>query len=304
MRDGGNTDRLEPRSVARRPRPPSIASVAYTTGTVTDRFKQFPAALASQVRSIRLAGQVPALIAHPDWKSPAPIVLWMHGRTASKEMDPGRYLRWIRAGIAACAIDLPGHGERLDESMQTPEQSLNLIERGVREVDVVVEALRDLVREHSWPIDLNRMGIGGMSAGGMVTLRRLCDPHGFRCAAVEATTGNLDGLYHPSSGRKWLVEHPAERIAAVDAMQNLGSFSPVPLLALHSEADELVPVAGQARFIAALRGRYGEANAGLIEWVTWPNTGAPQEHIGFGRVSNEAKNLQTAFLKRWLVEAE
>jgi len=34
----------------------------------------------------------------------------MHGRTANKELDPGRYLRLIRAGIAVCAIDLPGHG--------------------------------------------------------------------------------------------------------------------------------------------------------------------------------------------------
>jgi hypothetical protein len=35
--------------------------------------------------------------------------------------------------------------------------------------------------------------------------------------------------------------------------------------------------------------------------VTWPSTGAPHEHLGFGRVANDAKNLQTAFFKRHLL---
>ena len=268
-----------------------------------DRFKQFPAALASQVRPARLGGSIPALIAHPDWKSAAPVVIWLHGRTANKELDPGRYLRWIRAGIAACAVDLPGHGERLDPAMQKPERSLDLIAQGAAEVDRIVAALGD--SEWSGVLDLNRMAIGGMSAGGMITLRRLCEPHGFRCAAVEATTGNLADLYHPVTGRRWMVDHPMDRIASLDPMQHLDAWSPVPLLALHSEADQIIPMEGQLRFVEALRERYRSAGAdpGLIEWMTWPTTGAPEEHIGFGRVSNDAKNAQTAFFKKWLLDA-
>jgi dienelactone hydrolase len=268
-----------------------------------DRFKQFPAALASQVRSVRLAGSIPALVAHPDWSTPAPVILWLHGRTANKELDPGRYLRWIRAGIAACAVDLPGHGERLDPAMQSPERSLDLIESGLAEVDTIVRAIAD--SEWAGALDMNRIGIGGMSAGGMITLRRLCNPHGFRCAAVEATTGNLALLYHPTTGRTWMVDHPVDRIARLDPMQHLDSWSPVPLLAMHSEADRMIPVEGQRQFIEALRERYRDAgaNPGLIEWMTWPTTGAPEEHIGFGRVSNDAKNAQTAFFNRWLFDA-
>jgi len=36
--------------------------------------------------------------------------------------------------------------------------------------------------------------------------------------------------------------------------------------------------------------------------ITWPTTGAPDEHIGFGLKSNDAKNAQTDFLKRWLID--
>jgi len=169
-------------------------------------------------------GQIPALLAHPDWQRPAPAMLWMHGRTATKELDPGRYLRWLRAGIGVCAIDLPGHGERLIPEYHTPARTLDMLEQAVREVDAVVEFLAS--PEHRGVFDLDRLGIGGMSAGGMVTLRRLCDEHEFRCAAIEGTTGNLAGLYLPPPGKPgdqapWPVKHDPARVAALDPMQRL-----------------------------------------------------------------------------------
>ena len=85
-------------------------------------------------------------------------------------------------------------------------------------------------------------------------------------------------------------------------MQHLEGWGPIPLLALHSEADRLIPVSTMRRFVERLRERYAAAGAdpGLVELKTWPSTGAPDEHIGFGRVSNDAKNLQTEFFRRTL----
>ncbi|MCW5767950.1 MAG: prolyl oligopeptidase family serine peptidase [Phycisphaeraceae bacterium] len=264
----------------------------------------FPIALRTQSRLAR-AGEIPLLLAHPDWKSPVPTVLWMHGRTAYKELDPGRYLRWVRAGLAVCAIDLPGHGERLIPEFHTPARTLDMLRQAVGEVDQVVEYLSDPA--HAEVFDLNRLAIGGMSAGGMTTLRRLCDEHPFRCAAVEGTTGNLAGLYLAPPGRSdgsppWPVSHDPGRVATLDPMQNLAGFTPLPLLALHSEQDRLVPVSIQRRFIETLRGHYVSrgADPSQIEFTTWPSTGAPDEHVGFGRVSNEAKNIQAEFLARQL----
>lgn len=285
-----------------------------------DRFARFPAALAARARSVRFDG-IPALLAHPDWQTPAPVVVWLHGRTVSKELDPGRYLRWIRAGIAACAIDLPGHGERLDESFHSPARTLDLLDLVLPEIDRVVEALAS--PEFAAPgtpapaaaagagarapgarglFDLDRLALGGMSAGGMATLRRLCDDHPFRCACVEAAAGSLECLYAPSDGRPWPVRHPPDRVARLDPLRHLGAWRPVPLLALHSEADRLVPVRCVRVFIDELRRRYAAAGAdpAAVELVTWPETGAPDEHSGFGRVSNDAKNIQTAFLVRHL----
>lgn len=255
--------------------------------------------------------EIPALVAHPTpgWDragsrpSPRPLVLWFHGRTVSKELDPGRYLRWLRAGptpeegLALCAVDLPGHGERFDESLQTPQRTLDVVERAAAEVDAILEDLA--APRWNGAFDLSRCAVGGMSAGGMVTLVRLCSPHTFRAAAVEATSGAFAfmverGLYDP---------HAAARL---EPLRRVAGFRPIPLLALHSEADEWVPVASMRSFLSALSRRYAEANADptLVRLHTWPTTGAPNEHYGFGRVANEAKNLQTAFLFETLTANE
>jgi alpha-beta hydrolase superfamily lysophospholipase len=264
-----------------------------------ERFARFPAALAERSKTARLAG-VPALLSHPDWKTPAPTAIWMHGRTVSKELDPGRYLRWIRAGVAACALDLPGHGERTVQGHDTPERTLDVVAQMVLEIDGVVAALG--APEYRGFFDSARMALGGMSAGGMAALRRLCDPHPFVCAMVESTTGDLGALYHPDAARPWPVKHSRERIAPLDPSRHLDAWRPIPLLVLHSEADRSVPFAGMRGFVERLRERYRSlgADPAMIELVTWPQTGAPDEHSGFGRFSNDAKNAQTAFLGKHL----
>ncbi|MFG0283232.1 MAG: alpha/beta hydrolase family protein [Phycisphaerales bacterium JB039] len=266
-----------------------------------ERFSRLPRALAERARTVQLGGEVPALVAHPDadWGFPAPVVVWMHGRTAHKELDAGRYLRWIRAGVGACAIDLPGHGERAIPGWDRPEHTLDVLSQAMTEIDAVVT---ELVRgEFAGAFDGARLGVGGMSAGGMAALRRLCDPHPFRCAAVEATTGALALMYR-SEDRPWAVRHDPDRIDELDPMRHLESFEPLPLLAMHSRADQLVPWSAQEAFLDALAGHYRDegADAGLIEVVTWPETGAEREHMGFGRQSNESKNIQTDFLQRRL----
>ena len=289
-------------------------------GVKDARFAQFPRALARRARVGRMGtnNQIPVLLVHPDWNadapnasaagpiSPRPTILWMHGRTATKELDPGRYLRFARAGIASCAIDLPGHGERLDPELQGPAHTLDVIAQMVREVDQVVDGLRALP-----DFDLSKLAIGGMSAGGMVTLSRLTQPHAphpFTCAAVEGTSGWLGGLYFPQESglfdraERWSVEHDRAKVDALDPMLHLDSFTPLPLLAMHSEADAMVPIEGQRRFLDALRAKYLTKGApgSWIRLQTWPTTGAPQEHSGFGRVASEAKTIQTEFLAQCL----
>jgi dienelactone hydrolase len=260
------------------------------------RFAQLPKSLAERTVSDTLGDGVPALIATPAGDDPVPFVLWMHGRTVSKELDPGRYLRWIRAGIGAVAVDLPGHGERFIPGAHDPERTPAVVEQMVGEIDGVLASLR----ERHPRLDPTRAAIGGMSAGGMATLRRLCDPHPFVGAAIEGTTGDLTGLYFPPAGhgKDWPVSHDRAAVERIDTARHLAGFRPIPLLALHNEGDALVPIGVQRAFLDRLRAHYRAkgADADLIRLHTFAETGAPQEHAGFGRFGNEAKNLQVEFL--------
>jgi len=261
-----------------------------------------PRALEARTRFAWLGpSRVPALLAHPDWQSKAPVCIWMHGRTVNKELDSGRYLRFIRAGIAAVALDLPGHGERLIAEYQTGKRTPEMIAQMVAELSEVLAALA--LPEYAPYFDLSRVAIGGMSAGGMCTLRALCEPdHTFVCAAVEGTTGDLDTLYRGTPGGPWPAQHEQAAVERVDPSKHLQTFRPIPVLALHSQADAVVPFAGQAGFIKSLREHYAAvgANPELVQLVSWPETGAPQEHNGFGRVASEAKTAQVEFLTKWL----
>jgi dienelactone hydrolase len=283
-----------------------------------DRFNQLPTSLAAHARTLRLATPsspaplgVPALLIHPNFIDPAPTVLWMHGRTAHKALDPGRFARWLKLGIAAVSIDLPHHGDRASASAiasaDDAHTTLPIMRQALGELDHILEALADPILQNVF--DLDRLAIGGMSLGGMITLRHLCTwnnspPHPFRAAAIECTTGDLKSLYDPATGtHPWGISYPPDIIHPLDPAQHLVGFTPLPLLALHSEADRIVPWPVQERFLQSLKDHYVRRGARLelIETVTWPNTGAPEEHSGFGRVSNDAKNIQAEFLARHLM---
>ena len=253
-------------------------------------FDQLPQSVLALARHERLAGgRVPALLVHPHWDRaagralrPAPVLVWMHGRTVAKELDPGRYLRLARAGIASCALDLPGHGERLDRTLQEPERTLEVVAQMADELDAVVADL-DASGDH----DGCRRALGGMSAGGMAALVRLTRPHRFDAAAVECTSGSWRWLRHRA------MFDPV-RVAAMDPFEHLGGWRPIPLLALHNAGDEWIAVDSQREFVDAVRARTPDPGTVLLH--VYGPTGAPNEHAGFGRMASDAKERMTAFL--------
>lgn len=257
-------------------------------------FDQLPSSLRAKSRWMRLGdAQVPALLVHPHWdeatqrvERPAPVLVWMHGRTVNKELDPGRYLRLMRAGIASCALDLPGHGERTDLAMQAPGRTLEAVAQMAQELDGVVAAL-DALGDHA---DCAK-AVGGMSAGGMAALVRLTRPHGFAAALVECTTGS----WRWQRGRPMFRE---ELVAAMNPIDHLEGWREIPLLALHNELDEWIPVESQREFIAAIQAR--ARNPQQVELHVYGPTGAPFEHSGFGRLAGDAKERGTQFLARHL----
>ena len=250
-----------------------------------------PQSLLALSETVRLGPDVPCLVVRPEGEPlggpdrPVPVLLWMHGRTANKELDPGRYLRLARAGIGSCAIDLPGHGERGSEAGMRPEAVLDNIEQAATEIDDVLHALGRR------GFDLDRAAIGGMSMGGMVAMVRLCRPHRFRAAVLEATSGN----WRVQHQRQFFDHESADRL---DPIRHLDRWREIPVLAVHSRGDEWVDFDGQSAFLDELRRQARRPEE--IELMALDETGAPHEHLGFGRRTNEVKNRELEFLSRHL----
>ena len=257
---------------------------------------QFPRSLLRMSWWTTLGG-VPAVVIHPARDAdptdaaaplphPVPTLIWMHGRTASKELDPGRYLRLAREGIASVALDLPGHGERADPAMQAPARAMTMIEQMAGEIDGVVDAAVGM-----GIVDGSQLAIGGMSAGGMASCVRLCAPHQFRCALIECSTGDFASL-------AGMPIHDAAVAERTDPMTHLAGWRDIPFMALHARHDEWMPHAGTERFVAELRAR--SADPASILMHTYERTGAVAEHIGFGQMSHDAKSRGCDFLARYL----
>ncbi|MBC03910.1 MAG: hypothetical protein CMJ34_11510 [Phycisphaerae bacterium] len=251
-----------------------------------------PSSLRAISEHVRLGPDVPCLVVRPDPGAVSenagapPFLLWMHGRTATKELDPGRYLRLARAGIGSCAIDLPGHGERGSEAGMRPEALLDNVEQAASEVDDVVTAMGRM------GFDLDRMAIGGMSMGGMVALVRLQRAHRFRAAILEATSGN----WRVQHQRQFFDHESADRL---DPIQHLDRWRELPVLAVHSRRDEWVEFEGQVAFLDGLRATVSHPE--WIEVMALEETGAPHEHLGFGHRTNEVKIREVEFLRTHLL---
>lgn len=69
-------------------------------------------------------------------------------------------------------------------------------------------------------------------------------------------------------------------------------------MAIHATGDRMVAFETQRAFIDDLRRHYAAAGAdpARVRLVTFSDTGAPEEHAGFGRYSNDAKLAMVDFL--------
>ena len=180
--------------------------------------------------TVVLPGAELALVLHlPDGSAPVPCVIALHGPSAGKDSD--KYLllgdESPRAGLALARFDFRGCGESSGREDQTTI--------GTRLEDA--RAVLALLERH--PRIDRRFGLLGSSLGGFVALHLAAERAGLPVATWNAPA-NLEDLgddtqHSQGIGIPFLLEISSHRYAV----------SPVGVachLAIHGEADEVVPV--------------------------------------------------------------
>ena len=143
--------------------------------------------------------------------------------------------------------------------------------------------------------DTTNCAIGGMSAGGLATSYRLVLPHLFKAAILESTGGQWKYLHD----NPFFSHLSADEIEAINPMNRIDGWRDIPVLAVHSKHDKRIPYATESDFIEALKAKSNSPEE--IELLSFDNTGAPEEHMGYGRESAFVKETEIEFLAKYLL---
>ncbi|CAM3599807.1 esterase [Rouxiella silvae] len=204
------------------------------------------------VEGIQLIHAVPAGKYH----DLLPTVFFYHGFTSSKEIYSYFGYTLAKAGYRVILPDALMHGARAE-----PDESVllnnfwRILQTNVTDLALLKETFvaRGLADE-------NRLGVGGVSMGGMTAMAALAHFPWVKVAANLMGSGYFASLadhLYPSFGMdtgltREAFEHQTELLLSLDISDKMALIASKPLLVWHGEQDDVVPFGESARLRQAL----------------------------------------------------
>lgn len=183
--------------------------------------------------------------------TPLPTVVFYHGWESRKErvLEYGYYL--AQNGFRAILPEALNHGERQkDDTLKDPMKFWEVVAQNVKELPILIEHYIERNK-----IDDNRIGIAGLSMGGITTSAILTQYDWVKSAAV------LMGSFSPVEFTEWLLKNYNvdntsiyERLDQKLIKSRLIELEPIalnlqsekidnrPLYVWHGSADSIVPM--------------------------------------------------------------
>ena len=194
-------------------------------------------------------------------KGKCPAVVCFHGFTGSKTESHRLFVKMARmlaeAGVVCLRIDFRGSGDSEGDFSQMT------IAREVEDARAALKFLRAVPG-----VDQKRVGILGMSMGGMVSAYILGSDKNIRTAVLWAPVGNPRRLVGGRLNEQTLTQLATMGVADmdgwavgqafVDEMLGLDPLQPItrvkgPVLILHGDNDEAVPLNETKAYVEALK---------------------------------------------------
>lgn len=211
--------------------------------------------------------EIPALVFYKDG-APKPVVICQHGFTGKKEDVLSTCLRLADAGFVAVAIDAAKHGERSDRDLlvklrENPILFLQILLGTVEDIRKVIDYL-----EQSPKADLERVGMMGVSMGGIITLLTATLEERVKAIVSVIGGGDYRTLIKKSSLNKVglsieslekLGESAKEFVKKYDPINNVHRFRSMPILLLNGELDDIIPLECASSLYNALKPLYKSA---------------------------------------------
>lgn len=187
----------------------------------------------------------------PDGKRHAAVVL-VHGIGGDKSQLAPLALMLSQKGYVVLCIDAAGHGDRPKVGNATTNllgiaSFRTIVAQTVQDLHSAIDVL--IARKD---VDKKRIGAGGVSFGGIVISRFLADEPRVAAGVVIAAGGNLGQLLMASqiegakkfrTTNKLSVAAIQQELNIIDPAKHIGRAKARPMLFLHGDKDDIVPVA-------------------------------------------------------------
>jgi len=268
--------------------------------------------------------KVPMLIYKPvSAKGKLPAVIFLHGTGGKK--DEGRITNFLyqltKRGIIGVAIDARFHGDRIPDGAHGSKEYVAAVTQGWENTDkahqthpFLWDTSYDLWRVTDYlctrpDVDANRLGMGGISMGGIETwMAASVDPRikvavpdisvqSFKWSLEhdkwQGRVGTIKGAHQQAAkdlGDTAINQHNVKAVwdkilpgitGEFDCPSMIRLFAPRPLLILSTENDNNNPLPGAQIAFASVKAAYGNANADKLKIDVAPRLGhtTPPYHI-------------------------
>jgi len=218
--------------------------------------------------------RIPILLFFHKKKKPTPAVMCIHGWTGNKESMLRHCVRMADAGFLAVAVDARMHGERIDVAFysKTAENFARTFYSVVTETAADLSRVVDYLVERS-DVDLNRLGLMGVSMGGFVSLIATQMEKRVKVVASVLGAGDFGAFGEWVSSQKVLPydqklaghldEETEKLIKHYDPLSNLRKFPLTTLLLMGGATDPLIPKEGIMQLYEGLKPLYASSPGSL-----------------------------------------
>ncbi|GFN35085.1 alpha/beta hydrolase family protein [Tepidimicrobium xylanilyticum] len=216
---------------------------------------------------------IPAILFRPkEWEKPLPTVILYHGWSSNKELQRMRGFILSTVGYQVIIPDAIHHGERGALSKYDLEDAKqyfwDTILTNIKESNTIIDQIIS-----KYDADPNRIGVLGHSMGG------------FTAAGIFTHNPNVKAsvIFNGSCGwenfNKWLRKNheisnafefkEIDQVKRLDPQNNLNLLIDRPILLLHGDRDNVVPIESQRIFYHKIRHKYSYRDR--IKLIEYPN---------------------------------
>jgi len=233
-----------------------------------------------------------------------PVIILVHGLNSSKERNLAFAMHLANNGFLVILPDAYNHGDRGSSTFLKDllTNTANTI------VDVIMNTVEDIIRlidyvcQEREDADCERIGMTGISLGGMITFASGMIERRIKVlvpiiasgdlATVASESSLINEIYNIHESSKKDVTFPLgfkNILSQIDPVMNPSGYFPRPLLMINGEKDTIFPIKAVHKTIQALKKAYSK-NPELFKYVIVPNV----EHV----VTIDMIHTATDFFKK------